>query len=523
MRAMKLTNIGKVGELIPDGSTVAIGGVHSHNVPMSAVRQLIRAGAKDLTLIGSISSGLPIDMLVGAGAAKRVLAPYVGMEMWGLAPMYRAAVQSKKIDAPDVCEAFPIYSLRAAANGLLFHPFPERVHEHSSIPSQSDLYRKVTDPFTGKEVYAVAAITPDVALIHVQRATKDGDCVHLGSVVTDRLMAEAAKTTIITCDELVDAVDRDMVTVPSFMVDYVIPLRGAAYPTSSHGLYRYNEAEILNYLKSCKSSFDEYIRNLGDSEEEYLANKELVQELSGDPNTGGYTMSELVACVFSRDIKDGEIGICGAVADIPMAAMRLAERTHAPNMRWISGGSGYVSPRGRLYPSSTDFEMSIGSNARLSMDEVIAIEMTKIDFFFAGGLQIDERGSTNLGGIPTDDGWKLRGPGSVGLPFLPRAGRSYLYTLNHTDRTLVKQVSYTSGPGHFYEDGGPTMLVTNLCVFRWNDGWVLSSLHSGVTVEQVREATGFDFKVPETIPTTEEPTEEELSILREIDVLGVLK
>ena len=522
----KLTKIDELSkDLIPDNSVVAIGGVHSHNVPMSLVRQVIRFGVKNLTLVGSISAGLPIDILVGAGTVQRVLAPYVGMEMWGLAPMYRRAVQSGSIDAPEVCEAFPIYSLRAAANGIPFHPFPERVHEFDDIPSQSDLYKKITDPFTAKEVYAVQALSPDIAFIHVQKATASGDCVHLGSVVSDRLMAEASKYTIVTCDELVDEVDRDMVTIPSFMVDKIIPLEGAAFPTSSHGLYRYSETEIQNYLKACRTQeeFDTYINSLGVSEKEYLQDRELPRNFEGKPNSGKYTMSELVACIFSRDIRDGELGICGAVADIPMAAMRLAERMHAPNMRWISGGSGYVSPRGRLVPSSTDFEMSVNADTRLSMDEVIAIEMTKIDFFFAGGLQIDEKGSTNLGGIPKDGGWKLRGPGSVGLPFLPRAGRSYLYTLNHTNRTLVKQVNYISGPGHFYEDGGPTLLVTNLCVFEWNDGWRLKSLHPNVTLEQVEEATAFDFKKPKEIPQTKIPSEEELRILREIDVFGVLK
>ncbi|MFV2015481.1 MAG: CoA-transferase, partial [Candidatus Heimdallarchaeota archaeon] len=145
-------------DIIPDGSTIAIGGVHSHNVPMSLVRQILRMGVKDLTLIGSISVGLPIDILVGMGRVKRVLAPYVGFEMWGLANNYRRAVESKKIDAPDVCEAFPIYSLRAASNGLTFHPFPPGLHDHTSVTGQSDLYQKVKDPFTGEETYAIQAI-----------------------------------------------------------------------------------------------------------------------------------------------------------------------------------------------------------------------------------------------------------------------------------------------------------------------------------------------------------------------------
>ena len=150
--------------------------------------------------------------------------------------------------------------------------------------------------------------------------------------------------------------------------------------------------------------------------------------------------------------------------------------------------------------------------------------MTKIDFFFAGGLQIDAKGSTNLGGIPSENGWKLRGPGSVGLPFLPQAGRVYLYTLAHNRRSLVEKVSYVSGPGAMGEGGSkPSLLVTNLCVFRWEGKWKLESLHPGIDLETVIENTGFEFEIPETIETTKPPTQEELSILREIDKLGVLK
>ncbi len=514
-------------ELIPDGSFVALGGVHSHNGPMALVRQIIRYGIKNLTLLGSISTGLPIDLLVAAGCAKKILAPYVGMEMWGLAPNYRKAVEKGLVEAPDVCEAFPIYGLRAAANGIPFHPFPPEVHHSSDIPSQSDYYRKVKDPFTGKETYAVPALHPDVALIHVQRATRSGDCEHLGSVVLDRLMAEAAKTTIITCDSLVDKIDPRLVTIPGFMVDFIIPLKGAAFPTSSHGIHAYSKQTIYEYLKASRDpkALKEWINQFRQiKEEEYLSKQTLMTELTGTPNQGGYTIPELISCVFSREIKDGELGICGAVAEIPMAAMRLAETTHAPNLRWISGGSGYINPHGMLYPSSTDYEMSKGAIGRLSMDEVIAIEMTKIDFFFAGGLQIDGVGSTNLCGIPGEDGWKLRGPGSVGLPFLPKAGRVFLYTMAHNPRSLVERVSYVSGPGSVGEGGSrPALLVTNLCVFRWDGEWKLESLHPGVTLERVILHTGFKFIIPDHVPFTEPPSPEELSILRGFDKLGVLK
>ncbi|OLS26768.1 MAG: Glutaconate CoA-transferase subunit A [Candidatus Heimdallarchaeota archaeon LC_2] len=112
------------------------------------------------------------------------------------------------------------------------------------IPSQSDLYKKVKDPFTGQESYAIQAIIPDVAIIHVQGADMYGNCIHHGSVVTDRLMATSAKTVIVTCDELVGPEfvrkNPDQTTIESFYVDYVIPVQYGSHPTSSHGVYSYD-------------------------------------------------------------------------------------------------------------------------------------------------------------------------------------------------------------------------------------------------------------------------------------------
>ncbi|MCE7737060.1 MAG: hypothetical protein GPJ54_19395 [Candidatus Heimdallarchaeota archaeon] len=527
-------------QIIPDGSSIAIGGVHSHNVPMSLVRQILRIGVKDLTLIGSISAGLPIDILVGMDRVKRVLAPYVGFEMWGLANNFRKAVESGKVDAPDVCEAFPIYTLRAASNGLTFHPFPPGLHDHTSIPGQTDLYQKVKDPFTGEETYAIQAIHPDVAIIHVQQADMYGNCNHHGSIITDRLMATAAKTVIVTCDELVGAdaakTNPDSTSIEGFYVDYVIPLQYGTHPTSSHGIYSYDPREIKNYLQASKNSeeYQEFVFNrISIPETEYIEKFVDPKNFGHTLRTtevGDYTISELIASVLAREIKNGELGICGAVSDIPMAALQLAERTEAPDMKWIAGGSGYVNPRGLLVPSSTDFAMSFKAESKLSMNEVIPIEMQEIDFFFAGGLQIDKRGNTNLAGIPSEKGWKLRGPGSVGLPFLSRAGRALLYTLTHNKRTLVDTVAYISGPGHTGEQNllskGPTLLVTNLCVFRWDyksDRWRLHTIHPRVTVDEIIENTGFEFDHDEEIPFTEIPTAKELGILREIDPIGYLR
>ena len=64
--------------LIKNGQTVAIGGFGADNHPMAIVREMIRTGKKNLTIIASATAGLEIDLLIGAGCVKKLYAPYVG-------------------------------------------------------------------------------------------------------------------------------------------------------------------------------------------------------------------------------------------------------------------------------------------------------------------------------------------------------------------------------------------------------------------------------------------------------------
>ena len=68
--------------LIKDGQTVAIGGFGADNHPMAIVREMIRTGKKNLTIVASATAGLEIDLLIGAGCVKKLIAPYVGQEMY---------------------------------------------------------------------------------------------------------------------------------------------------------------------------------------------------------------------------------------------------------------------------------------------------------------------------------------------------------------------------------------------------------------------------------------------------------
>ena len=245
-----------------------------------------------------------------------------------------------------------------------------------------------------------------------------------------------------------------------------------------------------------------------------------------------YSTAELMAAVMARQLRPGEVAIMGAVSALAQAACRLAQLTTAPGLWFIAGGSGAVNPHlDPLVASSCD-ERLLNADAVMTLPDVILVEGRGdlIDVFFAGGLQIDARGNCNLGPVGPWRRPTLRGPGGVGLPFVSRAGRVVIYSMSHDRRTFVEHVDFVSGPGFPLSPGrlpggGPSLIVTPLCTMDFDPATHLArlaTLHPGVTLDQVLEATGFAPIVPASVETTPAPTAEELSILRRLDPAGLL-
>jgi glutaconate CoA-transferase, subunit B len=246
-----------------------------------------------------------------------------------------------------------------------------------------------------------------------------------------------------------------------------------------------------------------------------------------------YSTGELMAAVMARQLRPGEVAIMGAVSALPQAACRLAQLTTAPGLWFIAGGSGAVNPHLEPLVSSSCDERLLNADAVMTLPDVILVEGRGdlIDVFFAGGLQIDIRGNCNLGPVGSWSHPTLRGPGGVGLPFVARAGRVVIYSMSHDRRTFVEHVDFVSGPGFpagpgSLPGGGPSLIVTPLCTMNFDPGMHLArlaTLHPGVRLDQVLEATGFTPILPAELETTPAPTPEELSILRRLDPDGLLR
>lgn len=146
----------------------------------------------------------------------------------------------------------------------------------------------------------------------------------------------------------------------------------------------------------------------------------------------------------------------------------------------------------------------------------------RIDAFFLGGAQIDGQANINLVSIGDPDQPKVRFQGSFGSAFMYYlVPRVILFRLEHTPRTLVEKVAYISAPGvsdpEVFRPGGPYALITDRCLFSFDRAkgrFTLESVHPGHTVEEIREQTGFDYDVSDTVGETPVPDADTLSIIR---------
>ena len=554
-RLTKTLSLSEAAARIPDGATLALGGLSYFNAPMSLVRELIRRNARNLTLITAAVTGIQADLLIAAGCVRRILTPYIAFEELGLAPAFRRAVEKHEITLVEMGEAFLAFGLKAAASGAPYYPLPLALAASDCV-RHNPLYRVAPDPFSDRDVLCVPALTPDFTLLHAQISDEFGNLVLAPAASMDVLLARASRRVLATCDELHESeamIQADLqAAVPGAFVAGVVHLPGAARPTSSPGLYGVDRAEFKRYTAAMKGdetrrSYFAACAGAAVSEADYLRSRgALPPEDSAPPAAAPAPLdapaskAELIAVVLARAVRDGEFTAAGTGCWEVAAGLRLAQLTHAPNLTFTLGGTAAVNHRLPYLPVSINTEQAlVACEARIELDDLFDLELAgQFDVMFASGLQIDRYGNLNLTCIGPYDQPVFRGPGAVGLEFAPRARRIVAFFRQHTKNIFVEKVDFVSGIGYGTGPGsraqwgipdsvGPSLVVTNLAVLDYDpqtQQMRLQSVHPGVSISEILANTGFELHVPASVPETPLPAPEELRLLRtEIDRGGMLR
>lgn len=214
--------------------------------------------------------------------------------------------------------------------------------------------------------------------------------------------------------------------------------------------------------------------------------------------------------------------VCFVGIGPPNLACALAQRTVAPDLTLIYE-SGVIGARpARLPLSIGDPTLVTGAIAVTGMAELFGnyLQRGLIDVAFLAGAQIDRHGNLNTTVIGPYDSPQVRLPGSGGACEIAlNAGRVFVM-MSQTLRTFVDKVDFVTSPGHPTpgRGGGPDVVVTQLGLFRFPAGeMTLVALQPGVTVDDVRAATGWDLAVAADLTTLDPPTPDEVAALTALD------
>jgi glutaconate CoA-transferase subunit A len=248
-----------VSEFIKDGSNIALGGFVNVRAPIATVHEVIRQGAKDLTL-SFHSQSMAAELLGGAMilnsehlSVKRAELAAVGYEMAGLAPIFAYLITNGLIEMDDYTNYGMAARFKAGAMGIPFMP----VRDHGG--SDMELVNRgkfIECPFSGENIYVVPACHPDVALIHVQAADKYGNCRIFGPLMACPEIALAATHTIITTEEIItDESIRsypNLTEIPFLAVDAVVHQPLGGFPGAVYGFYWFLQKHLEDFRNICE-------------------------------------------------------------------------------------------------------------------------------------------------------------------------------------------------------------------------------------------------------------------------------
>jgi glutaconate CoA-transferase subunit B len=242
-----------------------------------------------------------------------------------------------------------------------------------------------------------------------------------------------------------------------------------------------------------------------------------------------YNSMELMITIAARNLEDGAVVVVGTGA--PCAAAMLAQMTNSPNLTIMfeAGGIGPILPT--MPVSVGDSRTTHKGLKATTMAEIMEYcQAGMVDYCFLGGAQIDKYGNLNSTMIGTDYYKpKTRFPGSGGANDLASLTWRTMVMTPQNNKRFVEKCDFVTSPGYLnggnsrYDAGlplgtGPYKVITDIGVYGYHPGtkqMMLLSLHVGKTLDDVKNNTGFEMLIPEKYDITEEPTDEELRILRE--------
>jgi acyl CoA:acetate/3-ketoacid CoA transferase alpha subunit len=283
-----------VSQFVYDGCYIGTELYGTVRAPMSLAREVVRQNKKDLRVCGQ--GVLELDLWLAAGLVKKLDITYIGLEVYGTSSALRRAVESGQVEkCVEWSNGAITWRMKATAMGVPFLPTRSMLGTDTLTYSAAKV---VEDPFTGVKVALLPALVLDVALIHVHRADKYGNCQIEGISGFAAEMARACKRLIVSAEEIVPTEEirknPDRTIIPYFLVDAVVHAPYGSYPGEMAYMYGRDEPAIKEWVDMSKTAegaqayLDKYVYGV-ENHDEYL-------ELIGKERLG--------ACVELRERRE---------------------------------------------------------------------------------------------------------------------------------------------------------------------------------------------------------------------------
>jgi glutaconate CoA-transferase subunit A len=216
----------------------------THLIPFAAGHEIIRQGRRDLTLV-RMTPDILYDQMIGMGCARRLVFSWGGNPGVGSLHRFRDAVEHAwpgPLELEEHSHAGMANRYAAGASGLPFAVM--RGYAGTDLAAETDTISPIACPFTGEKLTAVRALTPDVAVIHAQRADRQGNVQLWGITGIQKEVVLSARRALATVEELVDMLEPQAgaVILPSWTLDYVALVPGGAHPSYAHDYYERDNA-----------------------------------------------------------------------------------------------------------------------------------------------------------------------------------------------------------------------------------------------------------------------------------------
>nr|MBA3416641.1 CoA-transferase [Chloroflexia bacterium] len=506
-----LVGVDDLAGLVPAGARLGIGGFHFSRAPIALIRALIRRGVGGLDYV-SWGGGLGLELLLEAGAVRRMALCFNSLDVFGLAPRFRRVVEEGSVPLAEWTALGMIQGFQAAQHGVPSMPF--RPPLGSEMVARSGFATPYADPVTGAPVVAAPALPLDLFLLHAQRADEAGNVEIQGGRGLDLSCVFAAERVLVTVEEIVPAgffqggaAPRSFVLPRSF-VTAVAPAPFGAYPTSCLPYYPTDYRELLRLT----GGDDLVIEAPGMERRVFLSAAAtlpagrvsapaLLWHRRGEPEAVAATPDEVMVAWLARQIDNASVCSVGSVSPLATVAYLLAKRTHAPDLVLMTANGGLIDvaarPMAMTLAEPLDFQTAV---AHCGGDESYHwyYQRGRVTHEVVSAAQIDKLGNTNNIEVVSPSGRRIRLPGQGGMADVANMHRHFLlYLPRQSPLSLVERVAYVSAARGILTDEdrlaagyqpGEVKLVTNLGVFALNpdvDGgeFELASVHPEVTVD----------------------------------------